>query len=107
MFTSAVIDVVIAVVLTFALTAVAASAVVESIGNLLRQRSKYLLRGLRAMLDAPAADKDLYELARDPTGKDIDDLRADPAGVPGGLTAILFDHPLLRSTVQPTRATPP
>ena len=51
MSSSAVVDVVIAVVLTFAAIALAASAIVEWIGNLIRKRAKYLLRGLRNMLD--------------------------------------------------------
>lgn len=186
MLSSAVIDVAIAVALTFALTALTASALVEWIGNLTKKRAKYLLRGLRNMLDAadnpgpagtaaattgsataaadaaagrapaaepapaepapaalvdvgpdapaPAAEpdasaapgpvtgspgpvaappiadhgvrseQDLYELALKPTEKTIVDLRRSPAAVAGGLTALLFDHPLVRSMMQPKRA---
>jgi hypothetical protein len=112
---SAVVDVVIAVVLTFALTAVAASAVVESIGNLTKKRAKYLLRGLRNMLDAagdapapkaggPKSEKALYEHALKPSDQTITTLQQEPASVPGGLTAMLFDHPLLRSMMQPEQS---
>lgn len=118
---SAVIDVAIALVLTFALTAMAASAVVEWIGNLTKKRAKYLLRGLRNMLDAAGdttaategkprtgdgvrTEKALYQQALEPTGQDIQALRQSPTAVAGGLTALLFDHPLLRSMMQPTRS---
>lgn len=143
MLSSAVVDVAIAVLLTFALSATAASAVVEWIGNLTRKRAKYLLRGLHSMLDAadsmppapapaPAeagtgarapgwdatailaairrlgsgvrAEKDLYAYALKPTGEDVTALHESERGIPGGLTALLFDHPLLRSTMQPTRS---
>jgi hypothetical protein len=122
MFPSAVIDVAIAMFLAFALTAVAASAIVEWIGNLTRKRAKYLLRGLRNMLDAgdgrtapstggmavqPAgvrAEKNLYQAALDHTGATIRDLGATQAGFPGGLTALLFDHPLVRAMMQPEQS---
>ena len=39
--------------LTFFLVAVLCSAIVEFISNLVRKRAKYLLRGLRDMLDTP------------------------------------------------------
>ena len=124
MSSSAVVDVVIAVVLTFAVIALAASAIVEWIGNLIRKRAKYLLRGLRNMLDvaddqlrerAPGGGKGLvaaaksgvkdeqrlYESALNPTGKNISALQSpdQPAGT--SLTALIFDHPLLRSMMQP------
>jgi hypothetical protein len=116
--TSAVIDVVIAVVLTFALTAMAASAVVESIGNLTKKRAKFLLRGLRNMLDAdgtkptpkagvvsgPQSERKLYKAALRPTGKDITALQVPAETVPGGLTAMIFDHPMLRSMMQPKQS---
>jgi hypothetical protein len=115
---SAVVDVVIAVVLTFAVTAMAASAVVESIGNLTKKRAKFLLRGLRNMLDAagdaptpkagaaagPRSERALYEQALEPTDKDITALRQAPESVAGGLTAMVFDHPLLRSMMQPKQS---
>lgn len=113
---SAVIDVVVAVALTFALTALVASAIVEWIGNLTRKRAKYLLRGLRNMLDARGepkpggnpgplagleAEKALYERALEPTRGDVADLTPGHRGVAGGLTALVFDHPLLRGMMQP------
>jgi hypothetical protein len=115
---SAVVDVVIAVVLTFALTAMAASAVVESIGNLTKKRAKFLLRGLRNMLDAsggtpppkstaesgPRSEQALYQQALTPTGKDITALEQAPESVAGGLTAMLFDHPMIRAMMQPKQS---
>jgi hypothetical protein len=117
---SAVIDVVVAVFLTFALTALVASAVVEWIGNLTRKRAKYLLRGLRNMLDArgdpvpsggtrgpmagAGAEKKLYDQALRRTGSDVGDLHPAGGGIDGGLTALLFDHPLLRSMMQPRQS---
>jgi hypothetical protein len=104
---SAVVDVAIAVVLTLALTALVASAIVEWLGNLTRKRAKYLLRGLRNMLDAkgeapPAgrtgplagaeAEKAIYDKALAPT---------DGTAADGGLTALVFDHPMLRAMMQP------
>ena len=122
MSTSAVTDVAIAMVLAFAVTALAASTIVEWIGNLTRKRAKYLLRGLRNMLDAgdnrtmpstegsrmrPAgvrAERSLYNQALTPTGQTVDALGTAEAGVEGGLTALVFDHPLLRSMMQPTQS---
>jgi hypothetical protein len=126
---SAVIDVVLAVVLTFALTAVASSALVEWIGNLFKKRAKYLLRGLRNMLDAsdvpppphspeteagagasaeakagPRSEKAIYDQALAPSNIDVQDLRRPPAKVDGSLTGLLFDHPLLRSMMQPQQS---
>jgi hypothetical protein len=104
---SPVVDVVIAVVLTLALTALVASAIVEWLGNLTRKRAKYLLRGLRNMLDAKGfdaaagkrgplagaeAEKELYDKALTPTDGTTRD---------GGLTALVFDHPMLRAMMQP------
>ena len=122
MSTSAVIDVAIAMVLTFAVTALAASTIVEWIGNLTRKRAKYLLRGLRNMLDAgddrtkpsdagspmlPAgvrAERRLYNRALEPTEAPVDALGENGAGVEGGLTAMIFDHPLLRAMMQPEQS---
>jgi hypothetical protein len=145
--TSAVIDVVLAVILTFALTALAASAVVEWIGNLLKKRAKYLLRGLRNMLDAtdvpppphspeaeapsgaaeataaasprateakaevpadatagPRSERAIYDQALDPSKIEVQDLGRPPSTVDGSLTGLLFDHPLLRSMMQPQQS---
>jgi hypothetical protein len=122
---SAVIDVALAVVLTFALTALAASAVVEWIGNLLKKRAKYLLRGLRNMLDAtdvpppphspdasartevkagPRSESAIYKQALDPSKINVADLEQPPSTVNGSLTGLLFDHPLLRSMMQPQQS---
>jgi len=117
MVSSGVIDVVIAVVLTFALTALVSSAIVEWIGNLTRKRAKYLLRGMRNMLDARGdrpssvgplagveAEKALYDRALAPTTNDVADLGPAGGGVAGGLTALVFDHPLLRAMMQPKQS---
>jgi hypothetical protein len=50
---SAVLDTAIGLVLFFFTVAVLCSAAVESCANLFRKRAKYLLRGLRDLLDAP------------------------------------------------------
>ncbi|MET8148856.1 hypothetical protein ACIBSW_22095 [Actinoplanes sp. NPDC049668] len=104
---SPVFDVVIAVVLTLWLTSLVASAIVEWVGNLTRKRAKYLLRGLRNMLDATGdesaaakpgplagaeAEKKMYDKALTPTDGTVGD---------GGLTALCFDHPVLRAMMQP------
>ncbi|MEU7908021.1 hypothetical protein [Actinoplanes sp. NPDC049118] len=102
---SPVLDVVIAVVLTLGLTALVASAIVEWVGNLTRKRAKYLLRGLRNMLDAKGdgagkpgplagaeAEKVLYDKALTRTDGTVGD---------AGLTALVFDHPMLRAMMQP------
>jgi hypothetical protein len=74
---SAVFGTVIGLVFIFALAALFCSAVVESISNLIQKRARYLLTGLRSMLDeeaskfaaprtgsnAPSAD-DLHDLTR-------------------------------------------
>ncbi|AGZ41926.1 hypothetical protein [Actinoplanes friuliensis] len=105
---SAVVDVVIAVVLTLALTALAASAVVEWIGNLTHKRAKYLLRGLRNMLDA-AGDAGRTAKSGPLAGAEAENAiyrkaLAPGDGTTGDLTARLFDHPMLRAMMQPRRS---
>ncbi|MDQ1537864.1 MAG: hypothetical protein QOE58_2257 [Actinomycetota bacterium] len=52
---TAVIDSAVGLAFTFFLVALTCSALVEFVANLVRKRSKYLLRGLRDLLDTPAA----------------------------------------------------
>lgn len=97
----------------FAITALLCSGVTESVSNLLQLRAKYLLTGLRAMLDAPerAADSGrpkprsstLHDSVKDPlaTKRAVRDVHAltttDPAPSGPILTTALFDSPLLTS----------
>ena len=61
-------------VLLFATTSLLCSGITESLSNLFQMRAKYLLTGLRAMLDGPetrpgegkATDKQLHEDVKNP-----------------------------------------
>ena len=55
---SAVVDTVIGLSFAFFVLSLAASAVAEWVATVLQKRSKYLLRGLRAMLEGTAEDPD-------------------------------------------------
>lgn len=119
MFGSAIIEVAIGLAFSFLLVSLAASAAVEWIGTLTKKRAKHLLRGLQSMLDSPQpdpasdtpsfdslrkvvqAERALYATAVEVTGQDIAAVKEGGGGVPGGLTALLFDHPLVRATLGP------
>src|SRR6478672_2503312 len=55
---SAVVDTVIGLSFAFFVLSLAASAIAEWVATVLRKRSKYLLRGLRAMLEGTPEDVD-------------------------------------------------
>jgi hypothetical protein len=123
---SAILGTVIGLVFVFALAALFCSAVTESISNLLQKRARYLLTGLRAMLDGPptpaAAEStistrdgdELHNLTRGVRSKG-EDTAKQPADSrerikqtistsggkkptqPGDLAASLFAHPLVNS----------
>jgi hypothetical protein len=120
MSVSVVLGTVIGLVFVFALVSLFCSAVTESLSNFTEKRARYLLTGLRSMLDeetsnggvkansgqeqlpatgAPSADE-LHEMAKDPakTREASQDIKAaDRKVTPGNLTLGLFDHPLIRS----------
>lgn len=110
-------------VLLFATTSLLCSGITESLSNLFQMRAKYLLTGLRAMLDGPethagegkAIDKQLHEAVKKPecTAGAVAEMRkagagpaaaADPATGAAEpitdatvVTKALFDSPLLAS----------
>ncbi len=98
-------------VLMFATTSLLCSAITESLSNLLQLRAKYLLTGLRAMLDAPetaarspkARTDTLNDRVKDPAltkaaADRVGQLASDPPPpAEPVLTTALFDSPLLRS----------
>ncbi len=116
----AVLDTVIGLAFVFFLVALFCSAVVESIANLFKKRAKYLLRGLRDLLDTPdpeppkgvglarlnprgitsrTFEKDLYDaaLAARPTDPRLptDPAKPTEAQLPGW-TIQLLGHQLVR-----------
>jgi len=112
MFGSPLLGTAIGLVLLFATAALLCSGITESLSNLLQLRAKYLLTGLRAMLDAPERKGDagsrkrtdvLHRQVQDRgiTQQAADVVRDpqrpswDPAASP--LTTALFDSPLVRS----------
>ena len=98
-------------VLLFATTALLCSGITESVSNIFQMRAKYLLTGMRAMLDAPeGADRPVkqrkdtvHEQVKDPgTRKDaVHEVRrltrSSPPPDRPVLTTALFDNPLLTS----------
>lgn len=112
----AVIGTVVGLAFVFFLVSLAASTVVESIANLLTKRAKYLLRGLRELLeakaDAPGTTTDTGKLARftpDRGDRKAENaqyaaaLQSSPATVklvPGGTdpitVAAVMGHPLVQ-----------
>ena len=132
---SAVLGTVIGLVFVFALAALFCSAIMESISNILQKRARYLLTGLRSMLDeepsklsvaatepgAPSGD-DLHDMTRGmaPTKQEgdrrpqdslarikqtISTTGGDKCARPGDLTNALFAHPLI-SSLQTQRVLP-
>jgi hypothetical protein len=98
-------------VLLFATTSLLCSAITESLSNILQLRAKYLLTGLRAMLDAPetvdrtpkSRTDTLNDRVKDPAltraaADRVGQLAAEPpAPSEPVLTTALFDSPLLKS----------
>jgi hypothetical protein len=74
MSVSAILGTVIGLVFVFALAALFCSAVIESISNLLQKRAKYLLTGLRAMLDEESKIPAELEPSSAPSGEELHDL---------------------------------
>lgn len=120
MSVSAVLGTAIGLVFVFGLVSLFCSAVTESVSNLVEKRARYLLTGLRSMLDqetsnggvatvaarrqapaqeAPSADE-LHQEAKDPTRTSeaaTQVMSPDLTVQPGNLTLALFGHPLIRS----------
>jgi hypothetical protein len=120
MSVSVVLGTVIGLIFVFALVSLFCSAVTESLSNFTEKRARYLLTGLRSMLDqetsnegvkvssgedqlpataAPSADE-LHGMAKnlDLTREASEEIKAANRKVtPGNLTLGLFDHPLIRS----------
>jgi hypothetical protein len=120
MSVSAVLGTVIGLVFVFALVSLFCSALTESISNVTEKRARYLLTGLRSMLDqetsnddvatggerpqaattsAPSSDT-LHEEAKDAarTSEAAAQVSSPDSTVePGNLTLGLFGHPLIRS----------
>lgn len=97
-------------VLLFATTALLCSGVTETLSNFLELRAKYLLTGLRAMLDGPeteargakdgaALHREVKHAATTRTAADAvrDWTPGDPDELVPSLTVALFDSPLLTS----------
>jgi hypothetical protein len=120
MSVSTVLGTVIGLVFVFGLVSLFCSAVTESVSNFIEQRARYLLTGLRSMLDqetsndvvttvttpqqapteiTPSADT-LHQEAKDATKTSEAAAQVmSPEGTvqPGNLTLGLFGHPLIRS----------
>jgi hypothetical protein len=100
-------------VLLFATTSLLCSGITESLSNLFQMRARYLLTGLRSMLDDPETyagaskdvDKQVHEAVKDPqrTKNAVSELRQTAAPSAAGsadvgvVTTALFDSPLLTS----------
>jgi hypothetical protein len=112
MLGSPVLGTAVGLVLLFAGASLLCSAITESVSNLFQMRAKYLLTGLRSMLDGPetspatgkAEDKRLHQAVKDPqaTKDAVATVRA-PDGTTEALiaasatTTALFNSPLLTS----------
>jgi hypothetical protein len=109
MFGSPVLGTAVGLVLLFATTALLCSAITEALSNILQMRAKYLLTGMRAMLDA--SDRNTREAAGVVAGTRaaLSALRGprdpDPSGpaAPGGDPAAVAAAP----PASPAAATPP
>src|SRR4051794_13809450 len=122
MLGSPVLGTAVGLVVLFATTALLCSGITESISNVFQMRAKYLLTGMRAMLDDPPAAGggtttetgrgatavpgdayDLHKAVKDPTTtrRAAEEVRrltpADPPPSKPILTSALFASPLLRS----------
>ena len=123
---SAALSTIIATVFVFALVSLFCSALTETASSLLEKRARYLITGLRSMLDKPVSaalpaeaqasamptSDQMHDLVKDPATTDeaADRVRKmaaqqstpAPTGPPpalnaGDLTVALFGHPLIRS----------
>jgi hypothetical protein len=112
---SAALGTAIGLVVLFGVTAMLCSGITESVSNVLQLRAKYLLTGLRAMLDAPesnpgtskAIKKTLHKetLMPEKTKEAAESINrliaADPVAnaaiAANAFTLALFDHPLIKS----------
>src|SRR5690242_12341481 len=105
---------IIAVVFVFALLSLFCSALTEAASNLLEKRARYLLTGLRSMLDEPESNPpngakpadEMHKMVKDPgiaagAGDRVQDMAKNApdwaALDKGDLTIALFGHPLIRS----------
>jgi hypothetical protein len=111
MLGSPVLGTAVGLVLLFAVTALLCSGVTETLSNILQLRAKYLLTGMRVLLDAPAPTKErrrkerkntVHERVKDPekTEKAVKDLRraqAEPEQpeTQPDVTTALWNSPLL------------
>jgi len=106
---SAVVDTVIGLSFAFFVLSLAASAIAEWVATVLQKRSKYLLRGLRAMLEGTAEDPDrattrFWSAVQAERTITKDALRvldgAQPSAADGTPLARLLRHPLIAAQAQ-------
>jgi hypothetical protein len=118
---SAVLGTVVGLVFVFALVSLFCSALTESVSNFIEKRARYLLTGLRSMLDQETSNDDVTTVGERPQAaatanapspdtlhEEVKDAAKtsqaaaqvsspDGAVQPGDLTLGLFGHPLIRS----------
>jgi hypothetical protein len=120
MSVSALLGTAIGLIFVFALVSLFCSAITESVSNLTEKRARYLLTGLRSMLDQETSNADVTTVQKDQATSIVnapsaDTLHEDAKDVaktteaatqvmapdmtiqPGNLTLGLFGHPLIRS----------
>ena len=106
---SAVVDTVIGLSFAFFVLSLAASAIAEWVATVLQKRSKYLLRGLRAMLEGTAEDPDrgttrFWSAVQAERTITKDALRVldgtRPSAADGTALARLLRHPLIAAQAQ-------
>jgi len=106
---SAVVDTVIGLSFAFFVLSLAASAIAEWVATVLQKRSKYLLRGLRAMLEGTAEDPDrattrFWSAVQAERTITKDALRVldgtQPSAADGTPLARLLRHPLIAAQAQ-------
>jgi hypothetical protein len=114
MFGSPLLGMAIGLVLLFAITALLCSGITETVSNLLQMRAKYLLTGMRTLLDGPEqkepqqaslakkqSDQQLFQACRQQDGEAVAAVKAVREGtfVPGEhkLTEALFATPQLET----------
>ena len=121
MSVSALLGTAIGLIFVFALVSLFCSAITESVSNLTEKRARYLLTGLRSMLDHETSNADVTTVQKDQATSVVnapsaDTLHEDAKDVaktteaatqvmaphmtiqPGNLTLGLFGHPLIRWT---------
>ena len=87
------VEVAVGLVFAFWVFSLVAAGVTEAVANLTTKRGNDLVRGLRALLEAPSENKPSAEATK----------QAWTAGASGGLTAEVLAHPLLQSLQRPRR----